>query len=100
MNHQNVRGVSNLCLSNQEVRREDQENTVLAVSLSEIQSDTANGEKVRRDFLRKVAPVVPSSLHPMVAHSKMVELKFYLHLSHILRSRGHPQEYSAGPFLG
>ena len=49
-NRQNVRGVSYLCLSKKEAGREDHKNIVLAVNLSEIQSDTENGGKGKGDL--------------------------------------------------
>ena len=64
-NHQNVRGVSNLCLSNKEARREDQENTAPVASLSEIKRDIADGKNIKRDFLRKVALVVARLPYPV-----------------------------------
>ena len=62
-NHQNVRDVSNLCLLNQKVRREDEENTAPVVSPSEIQSDIADAENGKGALIIKARREVLSFLY-------------------------------------
>ena len=61
----NVRGVSNLYLPNQEEKKEDQENTAQVASRSEIERDIADGENVKREFLRKIPLVVARLPYPV-----------------------------------
>ena len=56
-----ARSVIGLYPSALEVKEEDQENTALGASLSEIQSDTKRGEKRRDDLVWKAPLGVPSS---------------------------------------
>ena len=63
MNHQNVRGVGNLCLSNLKVRMEDEENTVPAVSPSEMQRETASAENGKGALIIKARREMVSFLY-------------------------------------